>query len=759
MKKQKFLKWISAFGMIMLLMVVLAQPGFGAKAEANNTFDNLNQDEIVKEMGAGWNLGNQLEASITDGTQGETVWGNPVITKQALNAVKAAGFNTVRIPVSWMRKIGPAPSYTIDKQWMDRVQEVVDYAIANDMYVLIDLHNDGSISVDGSWIHTNATDQNAIKVKFGAVWKQIATRFKDYDEHLIFESMNEVGAESSNSLDEIKGSIKLINEYNQIFVDAVRQAGGNNNMRWLLVPGWITNIDYTAGDFGFEMPTDNYRSSTIPSSQKRLMVSVHYYSPWEFAGQEDGVVTRWGADQNGTITWANEEYMDSQFKDMYNSFASKGYPIVIGEYGSIDKSSLDSGNLSSRIYYANSVCKYSKMYGCVPVYWDNGNNGSYGFALFNRHNNYSVTQPGILSAMMHYYGSATSTQISLDQSSIQMELGDDAKALKATLSPANTYEWIEFSSSNPSVATVDRYGNVTTKGIGTAVIKASTNGNSASCNVTVKAPAACRVKFYMQNSHNWLTKSSDAFVSISKDGTYTISITGSREELSNVTLLYLEDLATSLGATDTSVIKTATVKLNSVQFNGTACTLTNNTISYSNSEGGLHIGLINVWGGNNIGNVSTNGSSDGVKFNNVTYQDTNTIKVSFSLSNVVMEEGGSTGKETVIYEGTTGSYDTADASWLMNAKDSDIITITYNCTDASQTNWGVLGWGGMVNNQWTNGPSYNADGDNAKNTKTATTTVGSLKSAMGITSGSSVSYLALSAYNSGQLLKLTLTSN
>lgn len=749
-QKRKYL-WVAIVALVGILQI-----SNGKKVDASS-FTNLNQDEIVSEMGAGWNLGNQLEASTDEDGQGETLWGNPTITKSALDHVKAAGFNTVRIPVSWLDMIGSAPNYTINQAWLNRVQEVVDYAIANDMYVLIDVHNDGSISVNGSWILTNASDQNTIKTKFAKVWQQIATRFKDYDEHLIFESMNEVGAESSSSETEIREAISTIMEYNQTFVNTVRQTGGNNNKRWLMVPGWNTNVDYTAGDYGFQMPSDNNLASTVPSGQKRIMVSVHYYTPWEFCGEEDGVITTWGSDKQNTIVWANESFLKEEMEKMYNGFVNSGYPVVIGEYGCVDKSNLDSENLESRIYYTATLCKYAKMYGCVPVYWDNGNNGQYGLAIFNRWNNFEITQPGILSAIMHYYGAETSTDVSLNKSNISMELGDTAVSINAALSPSSAADWIEWTSSNPAVATVNRYGQVKATGIGTATITADIHGSSATCQVTVTAPNACRIKLYMQNSSTWQTTESEGYVSVSADGTYTISITGTRAEMSNITLLYLQDLATNLGAIDTSIITGANITLNSVKLNGQSCTLKNTTSQYTTTQGsGLFINLINVWGGSSISNLTSTGG-DGCYFSGLTYQDTNTIQVSFSLSNTVFSNS-STSSESVVYNGSTGFYESTSPDWLMNASNSDLITITYHCTDSSHAGWGVLGWGGMVDGNWVNGPGYSADSSNALSEKVVTVTAGALKSALGISSGSTVSYLSLSNYNGGVLDKITISN-
>ena len=240
-------------------------------------------------MGPGWNLGNQLE-SVTDNVPEETNWGNPVITEKLIQSVKAAGFKSIRIPVSYFAKIDDDKDYTIDSKWLDRVQEVVDYCIKNDLYAVINIHGDGYNTIDGSWLLCNGKNQTEIKKKYKKVWKQIAERFKNYDEHLLFESMNE---EFDGSYSEPnKEYYQNINDYNQIFVDTVRKTGDNNTKRWLIIPGWNTNIDYTAGDYGFKLPTDQYRDKSIDKEEQRIMISVHYYSPWDFCGGENGVITQ-----------------------------------------------------------------------------------------------------------------------------------------------------------------------------------------------------------------------------------------------------------------------------------------------------------------------------------------------------------------------------------------------------------------------------------------------------------------------------------
>lgn len=387
---------------------------FSVQAAKKDTtsFEDLNQSQIVEAMGPGWNLGNQLE-SVTDNVPQETNWGNPVITEKLIQSVKAAGFKSIRIPVSYFAKIDDDKDYTIDSKWLDRVQEVVDYCIKNDLYAVINIHGDGYNTIDGSWLLCNGKNQTEIKKKYKKVWKQIAERFKNYDEHLLFESMNE---EFDGSYSEPnKEYYQNINDYNQIFVDTVRKTGDNNTKRWLIIPGWNTNIDYTAGDYGFKLPTDQYRDKSIDKEEQRIMISVHYYSPWDFCGGENGVITQWGNeadDPSKTSTTCDETYMKNQLNLMKTTFADKGYPVFIGEYGSIDKTSYDSENEYYRAYFARKLCQLSRKNGCIPMYWDNGYNGVHGFGLFDR-TTCEITQPVIIDAIMEGFGQKASQNSTL----------------------------------------------------------------------------------------------------------------------------------------------------------------------------------------------------------------------------------------------------------------------------------------------------------------------------------------------------------
>lgn len=371
-----------------------------ASAFADDTFDLLGQYETVEAMGSGWNLGNTLEAN-SNGTPSETVWGNPQASSALMKLIKNSGFNTIRIPVSYLSKIGSAPDYKIDAAWLSRVKEVVDMALAEDLYVITNIHGDGYHGVTGGWLLCDAQNQTEIKAKFKAVWQQIATTFKDYDEHLIFESMNEVfdgtyewqnpGVPYPNA-----GYYQNINDYNQIFVETVRPISLNNAKRWLLIPGWNTDIDLTSEAKGFKIPEDKYVDRS--TSGKRLMISVHYYAPWDLCGDDtDEGVTRWGDEawrQNSSkcTTYGqganSESTMSGQFDKLKSWFTSQGYPVVVGEYGTVDKTSYDAENSKYTAYWTKTLCENARRVGAVPVLWDNGHlSTAKGFATINRATN------------------------------------------------------------------------------------------------------------------------------------------------------------------------------------------------------------------------------------------------------------------------------------------------------------------------------------------------------------------------------------
>ncbi|MCR5203383.1 MAG: glycoside hydrolase family 5 protein [Lachnospiraceae bacterium] len=406
MKFKRLFAMIICFSMVVASFSIIGNTKAVKTVKAEDvTFNDMDMAAMVEAMGAGWNLGNQLEAS-NGGTPSETAWGNPVITEDLIKLVKSAGFKTIRVPVSYLSKItynSTTDTYEIDSAWLNRVKEVVDYCVNNDIYTIINMHGDGYNTVQGGWLLCNGSDQTTIKKKYKDCWNQIATTFKDYDEHLIFESMNE---EFDGTYDTPNTKYySNINAYNQIFVDTVRQTGSNNLKRWLLIPGWNTNIEYTVGDYGFKLPTDSNLDSSV--SGKRIMISVHYYDPWDFAGE--GNTTQWGSLATGTVSdWGQEDYMKDQMKQLYTKFTSKGYPVVIGEYGATDVSSYDSMNLTCRKDYYKKLCKFAAGNYCVPVTWDNNGHSTSSrgdqFGLFDR-SSLKATENGsaIIESIMSIY--------------------------------------------------------------------------------------------------------------------------------------------------------------------------------------------------------------------------------------------------------------------------------------------------------------------------------------------------------------------
>ena len=613
-------------------------------AASTSSFQDLNQQQITEAMGVGYNLGNSLEANI-GGTPIETAWSNPKLTEQFVLAAKSAGFQSIRIPVSYLSKIDDNNGYQIDSSWLDRVQEVVDYCVKNDMYAIVNMHGDGYTSIEGGWLLCGSSDQTKIREKYKACWQQIATRFKDYDEHLIFESMNE-------EFDGTYGTpnrtyYENINAYNQIFVDTVRQTGGNNDRRWLLIPGWNTDIDYTVGDYGFALPTDQYLSSGVAAGEKRIMISVHYYAPWEFCGTESQAVTQWGSkatDSTKKATWGDENYMASQFRKLKDKFVSQGYPVVIGEFGAINKSSLDSQNTVCRADFYQKVCYYAKQDGLVPVAWDNGYDGVYGFCLINRFTN-TVAHPEVVKAVMEIYrASSTATGISLDKDQITVSVGDAGVQLTASLTPADSQDLISWSSDDDTVAMVSSSGLVTAVGAGSCTITASVAGGyKAECKVTVPKPTHIRTKLYMMNTKDWGTAVSEENADITTaDQEYTMTLKVTDTQLQNIGSLYLKDIQAT--EPENSPISYVNLKVKSISVNGKEYSMSNSVFTYDRSLKGatgkanymFDFAFINIWSKTYINDVTT--ESQKAYFNGVSYQGTNTISMTFEVSGVKANE-------------------------------------------------------------------------------------------------------------------------
>lgn len=353
---------------------------------------NLSSLELSTMMGLGWNLGNSLEAiTVNNGnfSGGETSWGNPIVTKQLIDSVKAAGFQSVRIPVSWSHKLTDHFSYQISEAWLERVAEVVDMVLHNEMYAIINIH------WDGGWMnHPDQTHQAEINEKIEALWTQIATYFVDYSDHLLFAGTNEVHVENNYGAPGIINA-QVQNSFNQTFLTAVRNTGGRNALRHLVVQGYNTNIDHTIKHF--VLPDD--------PAEKRLMVEVHFYDPYDFALQESGAFkTLWGKPFAGgnVSSWGQENWVDDAFGRMKTQFVNQGIPVILGEYGAILRTSLSVGqemHVEARNYYLEYVTRVAVENGMVPFYWDNGHTGNNGFGLFKRSNGQQVYPESIRAIM------------------------------------------------------------------------------------------------------------------------------------------------------------------------------------------------------------------------------------------------------------------------------------------------------------------------------------------------------------------------
>jgi len=414
-------------------------------------FRELSAKTIVEEMGTGWNLGNTMDGH-TGFTPLETLWQPYVTTKELITAVHDAGFNTVRVPVTWGNMIDDENGYTINEQWMARVQEIVDYCVSQDMYCIINIHHDGAEQT--GWLRVGAEDLAPVKEKFSSVWKHIAERFRDYDEHLIFEAMNEVvGPDNTDA--GIKKDMQVIMELNQIFVDTVRATGGNNAKRWLSVPGRYTNIvNTTKEEYGFEMPKDETGC---------LFLAVHDYD-WLFGLAENMT--------NRTYSETSAKNLEANMKKL-SRFIDAGYPVILGEYGAIDKN-----NTTERAYYVEAVNYMCKKIGIVPVLWDAGafshddpDKADFCFTIIRRDTcelMYPELTYGIMRGYNLNYGSLADitkepeliamTGIALDTKSqypdgIFMETGDYAH-VDAQKLPADCNDIVVWKTSDSDVATV-----------------------------------------------------------------------------------------------------------------------------------------------------------------------------------------------------------------------------------------------------------------------------------------------------------------
>ncbi len=323
-------------------------------------FSDINIFDLVNDMGTGWNLGNTLDATNGEGLGSETSWGQPMTTKAMIDGLMQSGIKTIRIPVSWHNHIVNKESYIISPDWMNRVKTIVDWAIEDGLYVIINSHHDnyllpGKMPKASGYYPSSQNLEESQRYLYN-VWGQIASAFNNgYDEHLIFETMNEPRPAGTRcewwyDKDELcVDAMNCLNKLNQTALDAIRATGGNNEKRFVMCPS-LAASENASESMLFQMPQDLVYG--------RLILSVHAYTPYSFAMENPG---------ERKFTDAHKAELDYLFQNLNNNFIQKGYPVIIGEYGATNKD-----NLEERLAWFNYYISNAASYGIPCILWDNG---------------------------------------------------------------------------------------------------------------------------------------------------------------------------------------------------------------------------------------------------------------------------------------------------------------------------------------------------------------------------------------------------
>jgi len=365
MKRFSFKRLLALLTVLVMCLTVFTACGdtstdghvhYGENAETTS----ISASNLITDMGLGWNLGNSFDSTGSS----ETSWGNPVTTEEMIDTLAELGFKTIRIPVSWSYHCDE--NYTIDEDWLERVQEVVDWALENDMYVILNSHHDNEVYYPTAENHDEAVNY------ITTIWTQIAEYFKDYDQHLIFEPMNEPRLAGTNYewyysewSTECQDAMQTIIDCNQAFVDVVRASGGNNETRYLMVSTYCASPDAALSD-DFTLPDD-------PSD--KLLLTVHMYTPYNLAMSDSYAYTQFDESCESDIDY----YIDA----LYEKFVANGTYVIIGEMGCTNKD-----NQSAREAWAEYFVSKAKESGMVCVVWDNNyiDAGSEAYGLFDRAN-------------------------------------------------------------------------------------------------------------------------------------------------------------------------------------------------------------------------------------------------------------------------------------------------------------------------------------------------------------------------------------
>ena len=386
---KKFLVLITS---TLLLLASCVSSDSGENLSSNTTSSVV---EFARKMKTGWNLGNTLDANGKTGLESETSWGQPETTKEMIDTVAAAGFKTIRIPVSWANHIDS--NYKIDSAWMARVKEVVDWAISDGLFVILNDHHDNyeknSLVPKGQGYYPSSLNYNESMLFIKNIWSQIAATFKNYDEHLVFEVLNEPrlrGHEHewwyNSGCTVCKDGAANLNKLNQLALDTIRASGKNNANRFVMVTGLAASINSYQADNSWKLPRD--------SAEGRLLLSVHLYSPYSFALENPGETT---------FQEKHKNELSYNFSWLNDNFVKKGVPVIIGEYGATNKN-----NTAERVKWFEFFVSESRKYNMVACLWDNGdpnakNTFEEKFGFFNREEK-SWYFPEIIAAIMKSAG-------------------------------------------------------------------------------------------------------------------------------------------------------------------------------------------------------------------------------------------------------------------------------------------------------------------------------------------------------------------
>ena len=341
------------------------------------------KDGLASFFGLGWNMGNHFDAYYNgswagekEGYPDETAWQGNKATQATFDGVKALGFTSVRIPISWLKMIGPAPDYKINEDWMNRVYEVVGFAHNAGLKVIINTHHDENHGVNNTyqWLDIKNASNNSelntqIKAEIKAVWTQIATKFADCgDDWLLMEGFNELNDGGWGWSDDFRKNptkqANILNEWNQVFVDAVRATGGNNATRWLGVPSYCANPGFT-------------KYMTLPGDPaKKIAISVHCYDPSDYT-IGDAQYSDWGhtGAEGKKAAGDNEKQIRDVFSDLYTRYISQDIPVYLGEFGCSMRSKSDTRAWAFYKYYMEYVTKAARTYSLPCFLWDNGAEG------------------------------------------------------------------------------------------------------------------------------------------------------------------------------------------------------------------------------------------------------------------------------------------------------------------------------------------------------------------------------------------------